>query len=198
MSEEILESILMGMAVNNNENLKVFVELFNENISNDDFDFNFDTIIDCTVCINRSEFIRVIEKLQLSEEYKQKLYNKGLEESIKTDRLEYMKECLKLLKNVNITDYMIFDAIVSNNNEVVKYLIENGYYTKYEKVMNYASKNANHNMVIWLLKHYDISNFDNELFIGNIHKNYEEINKTAFLAHFSPGVFKYDNDFDSE
>jgi hypothetical protein len=173
-------------------------DLFNSEITQDRINLNLIKIISYTATIGEYEFVKSIERLNVPDSFRQDLYDRGLSLSIIYNKLEYMKECLKLLKNVNITDYMIFDAIVSNNNEVVKYLIENGYYTKYEKVMNYASKNANHNMVIWLLKHYDISNFDNELFIGNIHKNYEEINKTAFLAHFSPGVFKYDNDFDSE
>jgi hypothetical protein len=166
----------MGMAVNNNENLKVFVELFNENISNDDFDFNFDTIIDCTVCINRSEFIRVIEKLQLSEEYKQKLYNKGLEESIKTDRLEYMKECLKLLQNVKIKDEYIVYAISNSNNKIVEYLIENGYYTKYRKVMDFAAKLDNYEMIEWLLDYCDKSDFNVNMIKSKIILYREKIN----------------------
>jgi hypothetical protein len=74
------------------------------------------------------------------------------------NKLEYMKECLKLLKTINITDYMISDAIAFKGNEIVEYLIENGFYTNYEKAMRFSMDN--NKMRRWLLDYNTDYNTD--------------------------------------
>jgi ubiquinone biosynthesis protein COQ9 len=91
-------------------------------------------------------------------------------------KLKYMEECLKRLKKVDIDELYIFTSMERNNNNIVQYLLENGYYSNYDEIAQIAAKNGNYDMIKWLFDKYDKYNFTLYLIESKVlYNNYDEI-----------------------
>jgi hypothetical protein len=169
MSDEIVDAAIYG-AMFTNENL--FVDLFNDVIRKDDFDFDF--------------AISTISRLELTKEFKQELYSKGLVEAISNGNVKYMKECIRFLESsYKLDDTDIIDAIYQQHNYAIEYLMENNYYVNYKYAAVIAAESGNYKLLLWLLSNYNMSGFDLNMIRNKIKHNYENnyINVMSILKH---------------
>jgi hypothetical protein len=181
MSDEIVDAAIYG-AMFTNENL--FVDLFNDVIRKDDFDFDF--AISTTIKIGRYEFVKTISRLELTKEFKQELYSKGLVEAISNGNVKYMKECIRFLESsYKLDDTDIIDAIYQQHNYAIEYLMENNYYVNYKYAAVIAAESGNYKLLLWLLSNYNMSGFDLNMIRNKIKHNYENnyINVMSILKH---------------
>jgi hypothetical protein len=173
MNDNIIENALInGAALTDND---LFVDLFNTKKQDETFTFDFDKIIRCTVEIDRPEFIKAIERLNVTDEVKQELYHVGLKIAIAGGKLKYMEECLKRLKTVEIYNVTILNAISLKRDNIVKYLITHGYYRNHSHAIVYAATHDNIFLLDWLLDNYNISFYHRKSLKIKIYENHQKI-----------------------
>jgi hypothetical protein len=114
----------------------------------------------------------------LSDNFKQELYHKCLKLSLSKGKVDSLNESIKLLKVVNIKDHDVLSAMKSGYNNIVQYLLENKFSSKYNEIAQIAAENGNYEMINWLFDRYDKQfDFDKIKKIATDKNKYKKIAK---------------------